>query len=222
MADPAVPPLVAVVDEARLAREDFAERMAALLEAALPALWLRPGATPAGRFLEVALAARQATAARGAELWVGDRADVARLSAADRLHLPGHGLPAPEARRILAAGQRVGRSVHGAEEARRAASESLDHFVVGTIFATDTHPDVTPAGPQRIRDVAAALPAAGGPVLYAIGGMEPRRVAAALEAGAAGVVALRALWDAPRPDLAVAEFLAALGADPSGASTLEA
>lgn len=214
------PDLVLVVDETRLAADDFLPRLAQLLEAGLPAVWLRAGALPAGPFLELAQRAREATSARGAELWIGDRADVARLSAADRLHLPGRGLPAGRARGLLPLGTRVGRSVHGGAAARSAAEEGVDHLVVGTIFASASHPGGRPAGPRRIRTVVQALAGRTAPTLYAIGGLEPGRVAAVRAAGAHGVVAQRALWDAPRPAAATEAFLAALGAAPPAASTL--
>ncbi|HUP19495.1 MAG TPA: thiamine phosphate synthase [Gemmatimonadota bacterium] len=221
MAD-AAPRLVAVVDDARLAREDFGERLAAFLAAGLPAVWLRGRDLPAGRLEEIARAVRAAASKAGAELWVSPPPDLARLAAADRLHLPERGMPLGDARAALEPGVRVGRSVHGVEAAVAAAGEGHDHLVLGTIHATASHPYVEPGGPERIRAVRSALDAAGlSPTLYTIGGIDPDRAAGARAAGADGVVALRALWDAADPAAAVAAFRAALGAEPPGARRLE-
>lgn len=211
-----VPRLVAVTDDARLATPDFGERLRALLEAGLPALWLRAKTLPAGPFYEIALEARAATEAVGAELWIGDRVDVASLVAADRLHLPERGVPVDVARRVAGATLPIGRSVHSVEAARAAAAEGVDHLVVGTIFPSASHPDVEPAGPGRltaVRDALTAGDAAGpAPAIYAIGGLEPERARTARAAGADGAIALRALWEAPRPGEAVRAFLDALEA----------
>lgn len=213
MGERALPALVAVTDDEWLERVDFSARVEALLAAGLPALWLRAGRLAAGPLYDVALAARAATAAHGAELWIGDRADVARLAGADCLQLPERGLPAVAARSVLAPGTRVGRSVHGVEAAVAAAREGTDHVVVGTIWATASHPGVEPGGAERIRAVRAALAGPGSPpALYAIGGIEPGRAREARVAGADGVVALRALRDAPDPAAAVARFLDELDA----------
>lgn len=208
------PRVVAVTDDDRLAAEGFGDRLRALLDAGLPAVWLRGKGLPAGVFHERAVDARAATDLAGAELWIGDRADVARLVGADRLHLPEAGMPVDAARRVVGPGMAIGRSVHGVEAARAAAAEGVDHLVVGTIFASATHPEVEPGGPGRLTAVREALAGSGTPPLvYAIGGLDPGRTAPARSAGADGVVALRALWEAADPAEAVAAFLEAL-ADP--------
>lgn len=218
MSDPParpIPRLVAVTDDARLAAEEFPERLRRLLDAGLPALWLRGKTLDAASFYERALDARLASRLHGAELWIGDRADVASLVAADRLHLPERGVPVPVARRIVGETMRIGRSVHGVEAARAAAAEGVDHLVVGTIFPSASHPDVEPAGPGRLTAVREALGDAGEPpAIYAVGGVEPARVATAVDAGADGVAALRALWESDDPARIVARFLEALG-DPA-------
>ncbi|MBW3660665.1 MAG: thiamine phosphate synthase [Gemmatimonadetes bacterium] len=210
-----LPRLVAVTDDRRLEADDFPERLEALLGAGLPAVWLRAKELPAGEFYARALLARAATKAYGVELWIGDRADVAALVGAERLHVPERGLPHPAARRIVGEGPAIGRSVHGIEAAVRAASEGADHLVVGAIFRTASHPGVEPAGPGRLTAVRDAIAGPGQPpAIFAVGGIEPDRVADVRGAGADGVVALRALWEAPSPREAVDRYLAALEGPP--------
>lgn len=212
MSRPPIPRLVAATDDARLGRADFLERLAALLAGGCPAVWLRARRMPAGPFLELARRAGEACRSAGAELWVGDRADVARLAGADGVQLPERGLPVAGAREIVGPDVRIGRSVHGVGAAVAAAGDGADHVVAGTIYASGSHPAATPSGPGRLTEIRDALDEAGTPVpIVAIGGVTPARVGAVLEAGADGVAAIGALWDADEPAAAATAFLAALG-----------
>lgn len=214
------PRLVAATDDELLARSDFAERLEALLEAGLPAVLVRDGRAVGDRARLDLLADIAGRCRRhGAELWIGDRVDLARVAGADRIQLPERGLSIAGAR-AAAPGLPIGRSVHGLEAAVEAVRMGADHLVVGTIFASPTHPQIEPAGPDLLRSIGAALDAVAPPLL-AIGGLTPERVREAVAAGARGVVAIRALWSAGEPRRAVERFLDALEgvgpAAPSGA-----
>lgn len=205
------PLLVAATDDERLARPDFDARLEALLAAGCSAIWLRSRVLGGRDLLALARAVRERCDAHGAELWVGERADVAALAQADAVQLPERGLSVAGARRAAGPGVAIGRSVHTIEAALGAAREGADRLVVGTIFASSSHPGRQAAGPSLLRDVSSALAAQEGPLpLVAIGGMTPARVPEALRAGADGVAAIRALWDAKEPGAAVRAFLAAL------------
>ena len=75
--------------------------------------------------------------------------------------------------------------------------------MVGTVFATSSHPGRSAAGPELVARVHAAtsLP------LLAIGGVTPERVPEVVAAGASGVAVLSGIWGAPDPGAAVTEFL---------------
>jgi thiamine-phosphate pyrophosphorylase len=211
----AFPLLVAATDDERLARPDFDARLDALLAAGCPAVWLRSRALGDRDFLALARAVRDRCDEHGAELWVGERADVAALARADQVQLPERGLSVAGARRAAGAGVAVGRSVHSLEAAVAAAREGADRLVVGTIFASESHAGREVAGPALLRRVKAALAAdSGGPPLFAIGGMTPERAPTALQAGADAVAAIRALWEAEDPGAAARAFLAALRRPP--------
>lgn len=154
-------------------------------------------------------AAREAPDGRPvALLLVNDRVDVARVVDADGVHLGGRSLPASMARTLLPGGALVGVSVHGAEAAAEAAAEGADYLMVGTIFATPSHPGRPGAGPEVLR----AVVRRGAPPLVAVGGITPDRVATCLEAGAHGVAVLRGVWEASDTSGAVAGYVEALGA----------
>jgi thiamine-phosphate diphosphorylase len=206
------PRLVAVSDEARLARADAMERIAALAGAGCPAILLRPGSMGGRELYNLVCKAVELCHAAAAELWVGDRADVAVAAGADGVQLPARGLSLAGARRVAGDRPRLGRSVHAPEEAARAAGEGADHVIVGAVFATASHPGGKPGGAALIAGARAAMEAAGRSVpILAIGGMTPETAPRALAAGAWGVAAISALWDAFDPAAAVRDFLAALG-----------
>lgn len=206
-----LPLLVAATDDERLARPDFGERLEALLAAGCPAVWLRSRALGDRDLLALARAMRRRCDGYGAELWVGARADVAALARADQVQLPERGLSIAGARRAAGPGIVVGRSVHSVEAAFVAAQDGAERLVVGTIFASPSHPGRAAAGPSLLGDVRAALARDERPLPhFAIGGITPESAAETLRAGADGVVAIGALWEAEDPGAAVRAFLAAL------------
>jgi len=211
------PRLVAVSDEARLARTGALERIAALAVAGCPAVLLRPGSMGGRDLYNLVCKAVELCHAASTELWVGDRADVAVAAGADGVQLPARGLSLAGARRVVGDRLRLGRSVHAPDEAARAAAEGADHLIVGSVFATASHPDASPGGPALIAEARAAIeaelgraPSGRAVAILAIGGMTPATAPRALAAGAWGVAALSALWDAPDPAASVRDFRVAL------------
>ncbi|RMH13254.1 MAG: thiamine phosphate synthase [Gemmatimonadetes bacterium] len=216
-----LPPLHVVTDESVLAAEGFAARARAVLEAGGGALALHLRAHRLGGRRHYELAARLApeAAAAGAELIVNDRLDVA-LALGLGVHLAERSLP-PAAVAALEPGPAFfGASVHGATRAREAAAAGARYLIVGTIYATGSHPGREPAGPVLLERVAAE--AAGVP-LVAIGGVTPARVAEVARAGAAGVAVRAGVWHAGDPAAAVEAYLeawrAAVAGAPAGAAS---
>jgi len=137
-------------------------------------------------------------------LFVNDRLDIALAVGAAGVQLRADSLPVAAARR-LRSDWWIGRSVHSLNEARAAHAEGADYLVVGPMYETSTHPGSTPLAMDTLRAVARL----GLPVI-AIGGVTADRVAELRRAGAYGVAAIRALWDAPNPGDAAREMLAGL------------
>ncbi|MYI65752.1 MAG: thiamine phosphate synthase, partial [Gemmatimonadetes bacterium] len=84
--------------------------------------------------------------------------------------------------------------------------EGLDYLFMGAAYATASHPERTPAGPDAVSTAAAQ---AAGPVL-AIGGVTPARVRELAALGVYGVAVLSGVWGRERPDRAVARYLQVL------------
>ena len=199
-----IPRLHVVTDDRVLARPDFPSAALEVLEAggARIALHVR-GPRTSGRTLHRAAAELVRPARRtGAWLVVNDRVDVALVLGIHRVHLGRRSMPAKVVRRLLGPGARVGRSVHSVAETG-GNDGRIDYLLAGTVFATPSHSRIAPGGIGVVRAVAAASPA---PVV-GIGGITAGRAARVLSAGAFGVAAIRAVWDAPSPGDGVERFL---------------
>jgi thiamine-phosphate pyrophosphorylase len=191
-----------VIDERVARRPDVAAVAGALAGAGGSAVALHARGARLSGSEHFTLAAQFANL--GSPLFVNDRLDVALAVHADGVQLGRGSLPPIEARR-LNAGWWIGRSVHSLEEARSALNEGADYLLAGPVYATATHPEATPLGVERL----GAIAGVGLPVI-AIGGVTPARVPSLRAAGAHGVAAIRALWDARDPARAAQEMLIAM------------
>lgn len=138
---------------------------------------------------------------------VNDRVDVALAARADGVQLGMHGLPT-EVARPLSPRLLLGRSVHDVSGAAAATSGGADLLVVGTMFASDSHPGMLPNGPTLLRKIGAAvtLPLVG------IGGIGTANAAQVIGAGASGVAVVREILGALDPREATAKLAAAVHA----------
>ena len=136
-----------------------------------------------------ALVRRCVAAVRGtrARVLVNDRLDVALAAGAHGVHLRADSMPATKVRTLCPPGFLVGRSVHARDEAVHAvAAGGLDYLLFGTVFPTNSKPGHPAAGTDAMAAVAAAV---GIPVL-AVGGVTADNVGQVATAGAAGFAAI--------------------------------
>jgi thiamine-phosphate pyrophosphorylase len=141
-------------------------------------------------------------------LLVNDRCDTA-VSLGIGVHLPENGIPTRVARRILPTDAWIGRSVHSIAEAERASAEGADFVTFGPVYDTPSkRPYGPPLGVAALRQATTAVN--GFPVI-ALGGITIARVAECLQAGAQGVSAIGAIWDADDPTAAWEAFARELG-----------
>jgi thiamine-phosphate diphosphorylase len=148
----------------------------------------------ADRFVTLTLPAESATIVSG-------RADIARAVGAHGVQLAA-GDPDPRDIRAMFGGLWIGRSVHSLSEAESAVAEGADYLVLGSVYPTPSHPGRAPIGVEVVR----AVSALGVPVV-AIGGITLQNVREVRDAGAYGIAAIRALWDAEDPARATMAFL---------------
>jgi thiamine-phosphate diphosphorylase len=139
---------------------------------------------PLLRLVERCLAIARGSRAR---VIVNDRLDVALAAGAHGVHLRTGSMPAARVRRIVPDGFLIGRSVHGAEEARReTGAGALDYLLAGTVFPTSSKSGVAAIGLEGLRAIVSATSV---PVL-AIGGMTLGSVDAVRTTGAVGFAAI--------------------------------
>jgi len=160
---------------------------------------------------EVALATREAlriTASGvrdqgGPRILVNDRLDVALAEGASGVHLAENSVSVQEAKRLVLqhacvhSGRKeflIGVSCHSLEAAQNAADSGADYIFFGPIFATPSKATYgAPQGLERLAEVCGNVPI---PV-FAIGGISVDNAHSCIQAGAAGLAAIRLFQDAP-------------------------
>jgi thiamine-phosphate diphosphorylase len=197
-----LPRLHAVTDAAVLADPDLGIRAAAIAAAgSAVALHARDRTMETAGLTRVAQRFIALARPPEAAVFVSGRPDLARAVGAQGVQLAGADLPVSDARRVFPDGW-IGRSVHSVAEARVAAEEGADLLLLGNIYETRTHPGRPGIGLEPLRQAATL----GIPVI-AIGGVTPDRAVELRDAGAWGIAAIRALWDAPDPYAAAVAML---------------
>jgi thiamine-phosphate pyrophosphorylase len=135
----------------------------------------------------------------------GVNSDVAAAQAigTSNVHLPADTLDCE----IYAAHVLLGASVHDTAEAEVALRAGADYLLLAPIF--ETRSKVRPRPPLGLARLQAIAKSVRVPVI-ALGGIDPERAAACLDAGAAGVAVMGAIMRAGDPALVVQTFLEAM------------
>jgi len=206
---PFPPRLNAIVDADTAARAGWPliDLARAYLRGGARFLQIRAKNLAAGAFLETAAAIVESAHGYGATVVVNDRADIARLAAADGVHVGQEDLAPEAARSIVGATRLVGVSTHTVGQLQRALREPVNYLAVGPVFSTATKDTgYAPIGLEQVR-AAAAIAAAAGLPLVAIGGMTLDRAREVIEAGAASVAVISDLIATGDPETRVREYL---------------
>ncbi|MDE2477707.1 MAG: thiamine phosphate synthase [Betaproteobacteria bacterium] len=124
----------------------------------------------------------------------GQRMRCACELGAQGLQLPSRLLAQPDWREACLgrpAGLLVSASCHDAAQLEAAAALRADFATVSPVLPTSSHPGAPGLGWARLGELCRGtrLP------VYALGGLGPGHLALALDAGAAGVAAIRGLWE---------------------------
>jgi thiamine-phosphate pyrophosphorylase len=214
---PKKPPLLCYVTDRRsLPVSASSETLSSLLNTirhialgAVDFVQIREKDLPARELAEVTREALRLVASSGAltraRILVNDRLDVALAEGAGGVHLAGNSLPVKEAKRLVAEhtsrrsnqeGFLVGASCHSLDGARTAAADGADYIFFGPVFATPSKASFgEPLGLERLAQVCRSVSI---PV-FAIGGITLENAAACIQAGAAGLAAIRLFQEASDP-----------------------
>jgi thiamine-phosphate pyrophosphorylase len=138
---------------------------------------------------------------------VNDDPDLARSCDADGVHVGKHA-EVEAAREALGPDAIVGLSTHSAEEIAAAAELPVDYIAVGPIWETPTKPGRPAVGLELIAHAAehSVHP------FFGIGGISPLNAEQVVRGGARRLVVVRAVRDAPSPEVAAAALRRAFAA----------
>lgn len=148
------------------------------------------------RLVRAAMGAAGTASGERAKIIVNDRLDVAMACRAAGVHLGRESAPAEEVVKLVRKmPERVGRgkflvgvSCHSVEDARTAERDGADYIHFGPVFETPSKTKFGPAqGVEKLREVCGAVEI---PVI-AVGGIDEGNMEQCLEAGAAGIAAIR-------------------------------
>lgn len=124
---------------------------------------------------------------------VNDRADIARLSGADGVHVGQDDLLLTAARMVTGDKMLVGVSTHSAEQAREAEAGGADYIGFGAIYSGGLKNVANAQGLERLRAVRAAVKLP----IVAIGGITEATAPEVLGAGANAVAIITDIVRAP-------------------------
>jgi thiamine-phosphate pyrophosphorylase len=151
--------------------------------------------------VRVARMARRVCTEAGALLVINDRIDLALAVGADGVHLGQTDLPLAAARSLVGDRLALGVSTHDLDQVALAVAQSPAYIAYGPVFATSTKANPDPV--QGLVALRAAVVAAGGIPVVAIGGITPDRAAAVHATGVTAVCAISAISAAPDPAAAI-------------------
>lgn len=183
------------------------DRFLPTLEAAVSngadAFLLREKGLEGRALLKLAREARAITRAHDAMLLVSDRFDVALAAGADGVQLPEAGFDPRDVRAHCGSDMLIGRSVHGADGARKAERAGADYLMLGPLFPT---PGKEPLGSDAIDKIVQeeSIPIA------AVGGIDASRIAVLGSIGFRSFAVIRAIAASGDPVAAARELAAAI------------
>jgi thiamine-phosphate pyrophosphorylase len=168
----------------------------AVLRGGVDAVQLRDKDADEAALRSAAAVFRRCAQRHGALFVLNDDPQLAADVGADGVHVGQDDVAPDAARRVVGPDALVGRSTHAVTEIDRALEEDCDYFAVGPVHATPTKAGRQPIGLEPLRHAARV---AGARPWFVTGGMSAATAPAVLATGAARLVVVRALTEAPDP-----------------------
>jgi thiamine-phosphate pyrophosphorylase len=129
---------------------------------------------------------------------VNDDPDLARIVNADGVHVGQDDASVDEARATLGRDAIIGQSTHSEEQIAAAGERDIDYFAVGPVWETPTKPGRPAVGLKLVTHAAGVAKKP----FFAIGGIGPLNAGQVVAAGAERMCVVRAIRDAPHPEVA--------------------
>ena len=197
MNSPKQRPLVYLITSGLLSDQNYQELAAETIELISEAaslgiqlVQIREKSLSAGKVFDLASRAVSATTDTGARVLVNDRWDIAVAAGCAGVHLTSNSIPASVIRQYFGSKFTIGVSTHTIGELEAAYNSGADFAVFGPVF--DTPGKGTAKGFEQLRsavEIVRPFP------ILALGGIDHGNAASVIEAGAAGLAAIRLLND---------------------------
>jgi thiamine-phosphate pyrophosphorylase len=202
-----LPVLMLVTDRSRLHGREIGQIVIQALEGGVNAVQVRERGIDTEEMVELSQELGDIAAGK-ALLFINSDVDAAIEIGCEGIHLPEGRGKLESVRRVMGQRALISRAVHTAEAAAEAEREGADLVVLGSVFASASHPNGEPIGVETVRAAAAAVSI---PVI-GIGGITAANTADVIRAGARGIAVISAIFDADDPRAAAAELRAAIDA----------
>ena len=158
-------------------------------------------------FLATASAIVELAHRHHARVVINDRADIARLTGADGVHVGQEDLTPAAIRAVAGDVSIVGLSTHTLEQVERAVREPVSYVAIGPVFATVTKATgYEKVGLDLVREATRRAAARGLP-LVAIGGITLETASSVLDAGATSVAVIGDLLATGDPEARVRAYV---------------
>lgn len=168
-----------VLTDGRADGQLFDTFVAKLVEAEVDVIQLRDKKLDDRTLLERAAILRKRTAGTSTKMILNDRADLAKVSGADGVHVGQEELNVSQARSVLGTGKLVGVSTHCIDQARQAVRDGADYIGIGPTFPSGTKTFEKFPGVKLLSEVADEITLPG----FAIGGIDLGNVEQVAKAG---------------------------------------
>ena len=203
MMNPSIIRLIAITDNIRDGQAGLIERAVAAVNGGASCVQLRLKDVSARDLIGLA---RELVQAVSVPVIVNDRADIAIAAGAAGVHLGADDVPARAIRSFSPQGFIIGCSVGSDDEVKTSAG--ADYVGIGPVFATGSKRD---AGNAIGTEGFARLSSQVGLPSVGIGGITAVNARSVIDAGAAGVAAIAAIFGSSDPRAAARELSSAIG-----------
>jgi 8-oxo-dGTP diphosphatase len=182
-----LPPVYGITCASDVGEDAFLARAAAAFAGGLRLVQVREKTWPRERRDALVARLQSIGGPHGAKLLLNGTEDDARALGVAGVHWTAQRLAAARTRPV---DLMVAASCHVRADLDRAADLGVDFAVLGPVLATPTHPEAAPLGFAGLAEAVAGtrLP------VYALGGLAPRDLDAAMAAGAHGIAMRRHAW----------------------------
>lgn len=190
-----------VITNRKLCKEDFFKHLEKIAQGKPSGIILREKDLSEEEFLSLATKCQEICQTYKVPFGINQRAEIAKKLNISWLHLSVSDFEklSSECRQKF---ERIGVSVHSAEEAVRMEQLGVDYLIAGHIYLTDCKKGVPARGLSFLQEVCNSVSV---PV-FAIGGITVERVQEVLEHGAAGVCVMSEMMKCEQPQEQIKAF----------------